>query len=233
MKHTTISAAVATALALGACGGAFAQSTTVNLGITYIEPNSSATAISGPYTPANALSLKVQNQTTVFFSVARDITPNVEIELAMGIPPTHNVTVVVLNPSAVPGSVAAMNGKVAAKVRQVAPTLFANYKFGDSSSQIRPFVGLGVNYTKFDKAESTSVNNAINGGPTTIQLTDSTGLAAQLGATPKLSGAWSLTGAVTTAQVKTHQTSNTLGIVRTADIKFSPTVITLTAGYSC
>ena len=232
MKHSILSASVATALALGACSAAFAQSTTVNLGLAYIEPNSTATAMSGPFTPVNALSLKVKNQGTVFFSVARDITANLEVELALGIPPTHDVSVVVLNPAAVPGSVAAQNGAIGAKVRQVAPTLFVNYKFGDSSSALRPFVGLGGNYTKFDKADSTAVNDAINGGATTLKLTDSHGLAAQLGGTFKLNDGWSVTGAVSTAQVKTHLTSNTLGIVRTSDIKFSPTALTLTAGYS-
>ncbi len=232
MKHSIISAAVATALAMSACSSALAESTTVNLGVTYIEPNSSASAISGPYTPANALSLKVKNQTTVFFSLGQEVAPNVEVELALGIPPTHDVSIVVLNPSAVPGSAAALNGAVGAKVRQVAPTLFVNYKFGDSRSQFRPFVGLGVNYTKFDKADSTAANNALNGGPTTLKLTDSTGLAAQLGVKAKMSGAWSVTGSLATAQVKTKLTSNTLGIERKADIKFSPTVFTLTAGYS-
>lgn len=232
MKKTLLSASVAAALAIGASGSALAQSTTVKLGWANVEPNSSASAVSGPFTPVDALSLKVQSQSTLFFSVAREITDNWEAELALGVPPTHDVALVVLNPAAVPGSVAALNGAISAKVRQIAPTLFVNYKFGDRNSQFRPFVGLGVNYTVFDNAESTAVNNTVNGGPTTIKLEDSVGLAFQLGATAKLGGPWSITGSWSTAQVKTKMTTNTLGIQRTADITFHPSVITIALGYS-
>ena len=57
-------------------------------------------------------------------------------------PLADDVKLVVPKPAAAPDSVAAQKGAVAAKVRQVAPTLIANYKFGDASSQIGPFVGL-------------------------------------------------------------------------------------------
>ena len=231
MKNTLLSAAVI-ALAVGAYSNALAQATTFKLGFVNIAPNSSASAISGPFTPVDALSLKVQDQSTLFFSVAREINEHWEAELALGVPPTHDVAVVVLNPAAVPGSVAAQDGAIGAKVRQVAPTLFANYRFGDGNSQIRPFVGLGVNYTRFDNTESTAVNDAINGGPTTLKLKDSVGLALQLGVTAKLGGPWSITGAWSTAQVKTKLTTNTYGIERTADITFKPSVFTLAVGYS-
>ena len=232
MKQSLFSASVAAALAICASSSALAQSTTLKLGWVNIDPHSSASAVSGPFTPVDALSLKVQSQSTLFFSAARDITEHWEAELALGVPPTHDVALVVLNPTAVPGSVAARNGAISAKVRQVAPTLFANYKFGDSNSQIRPFVGVGVNYTTFDKTESTAINDAVNGGPTTIKLKDSVGLALQLGVTAKLGGPWSITGSWSTAQVKTKMTTNTLGIQRTADITFHPSVVTVAVGYS-
>ncbi len=231
MKKIFLSASVA-ALALAASGAALAQSTTLKLGFVNIEPNSSATAVSGPLTPTDTLSLKVQSQSTLFFSAAREIDQHWEAELALGVPPTHDVTVVVLNPNKLPGSVAAFDGAVGAKVRQIAPTLFANYRFGDNTSQIRPFVGIGVNYTVFDKAESTAVNDAINGGPTTLKLDDSIGLALQLGVTAKLGGPWSLTGVWSTAQVKTKLTTNTYGLERSADITFHPSVFTIAVGYS-
>lgn len=231
MKNTLLSAAV-TALVLSASGNALAQSTTLKLGLVSIDPNSSASAMSGPFTPADALSLKVKPQSTVFFSAAREIDAQWEIELALGVPPTHDVAVVVLDATKLPGSVAALDGAIGAKVRQVAPTLFANYRFGDQQSQFRPFVGLGLNYTVFDKRDSTAVNDAINGGLTSLKLADSIGLAMQLGVTAKLGGPWSVTGAWSTARVKTKLTTNTLGIERVADITFHPSVVTLALGYS-
>lgn len=232
MNNAFISASVVAALALAASGTAQAQSVTLKLGLVNIDPQSSASAVSGPFTPADTLSLKVQSKSTLFFSAATPINDQWEAELALGVPPTHDVSLVILNPAALPASVAAQDGALVAKVRQVAPTLFANYKFGDSNSQIRPFVGIGINYTRFDKTESTGVNDAVNGGPTTIKLTDSMGPAAQLGISAKLGGPWSITGVWSTARVKTKVTTNTLGIERTADIVFHPSVFTVALGYS-
>jgi outer membrane protein len=97
---------------------------------------------------------------------------------------------------------------------------------------LRPFVGLGLNYTIFDKRESTADGDSINGGATKIALKDSVGLAFQAGLSYRINDKWSITGAYTTAQVKTELTTNTLGIVRKADIKFKPTVWSISAGYS-
>ena len=232
MKKTVLNLCALASLALGLSGTALAESITLKLGVTNIEPNSSATSVSGPFTPVDALSLKVQSKSTVFFSAAMPINDRWDVELALGIPPTHDINIVVLNPAALPGSVAARDGQLGARVRQVAPTVFANYKFGDNNSQFRPFDGLGINHTVFDNAESTAANDLTNGGPTTIKLTSSTGLAMQAGVTAKLSGPWSLTGSWSTARVKTTMTTNTLGIERKADITFHPSVLTLAVGYS-
>ena len=207
------------------------KGTTIRGGIAHVAPNSTATDAVGPFLPGppSGVSLEVQNQSTLFFSVARDLTPHVEVELAMGFPPTHDVTAK-LAPS-LPSHVQVLNGQVIAKVRQVAPTLFFNYKFGDPGSTWRPFVGAGINYTKFDKRESTAAGNQLNGGPTDIRLSDSWGLAAQAGVSYRLNDQWALNAAVATARVKTHLTATTAGQARKIDIRFRPTVITVSAGY--
>lgn len=239
MKPTTaVSACGAIALACLCATGASAQTagdwlkgTSVRLGYSHVAPNSSATDAVGPFLPGppSGVSLEVQNKGTLFFSVAHDITPNVEAELALGFPPTHDVTAKLA--SSLPSHVLALNGQVIAKVRQVAPTLFFNYKFGEATSTWRPFVGLGVNYTKFDKRESTAAGNHLNGGPTDIRLSDSWGLAAQAGVSYRLSDQWSLNAAVATARVKTHLTATTAGQARKIDIRFRPTVLTVSASY--
>jgi outer membrane protein len=230
--HKTILSTAVGALLLGLAGTAFAQATTVKVGWVNVDPKSSATNVVGPFTPVDTLSTNIKPQSTVFFSIAQALDANWEAEFAAGIPPVHEATLVVNNPAAVPPSAAAMAGSVISKVRQVAPTLFMNYKFGNSSSAYRPFIGLGVNFTRFDKAESTSANDMVNGGVTTIKMSDSKGIAAQVGVTAKLSGPWTLTGVWSTAQVKSTITTNTLGIERTLDVKFNPSVLTLAVGYS-
>ena len=231
MNHKTFSLGLLATAALLMAGSASAQYT-IQLGAAYLDPGSSASATTGPLTPANALSLKVQPQSTVFFSVAREINDNWDLQLALGYPPTHDVQLKLLKTAGLPASVVAADGQKIGTVRQIAPTLFANYKFGAASDTLRPFVGVGINYTMFDEAKSNDLNNSLNGGITNSKLTDSWGLAAQVGATYKLGGPWSLTGVFSTADVKTTLTTNTLGIERKTDVKFNPSVFTLAVGYS-
>lgn len=230
MKHSLLVVAAAITLPLCASGSALAQANSIKLGISNVDPNSSASAVRGQFTPPDSLSLEVRKKSTLFFSYARALDDHWELEAALGAPPTHDVAIVILNP-ALPASAVAANGQVGAKVRQVAPTVFANYQFGDKSSQFRPFVGLGINYTVFDKTESTAANDALNGGPTSIRLDDSVGLALQVGLNVKLTDQWSLSGSWATAQVKSLLTTNTLGQLRYSDITFHPSVLTVALGY--
>ncbi|WP_295854508.1 OmpW family outer membrane protein [uncultured Xylophilus sp.] len=204
---------------------------TVRGGVSHIVPHSRATDATGPLLPPNpsGVSLRVEDKTTAFFSIARAITPNTEVELALGYPPTHDVTARIA--SYLPANVQGYNGQTIAKVRQMAPTLFVNYAFGEPTSRLRPFVGLGVNYTKFDKRTSTAAGNGLNGGPTRIELEDSWGLAAQAGLDYKINERWSIHGSLATARVKTHLVATTAGQARELDIKFRPVVFTLAAAY--
>lgn len=223
--------ALAGAALLALCGTASAQ-WTVRGGVTHIAPNSSATDAVGPMLPGppSGISVDVKNQSTLFLSVARAINPNMELELALGYPPTHDVNARIA--ASLPPHIAAFNGQKLAEVRQIAPTLFLNYKFGDADSQWRPFVGVGINYTNFDKRTSTAANNALNGGPTDIRLSDSWGLAGQVGVSYRVNDRWSITGALATARVKSTLSTTTAGVTRNIDIRFRPTVLTIAAGYT-
>ena len=215
---------------LALCGTASAQ-WSVRGGLTHIAPHSTATDAVGPMLPGppSGISIDVKNKATAFLSLAYGLNPNMELELALGYPPTHDVTARIAGN--LPPHIAAFNGQKLAEVRQIAPTLFLNYKFGEASSAFRPFVGIGVNYTKFDKRESTALGNQLNGGPTDIRLTDSWGPSAQAGLSYRVNDKWALNVAVATARVKTHLTATTAGQARKIDIRFRPTVVTLSAGY--
>ena len=217
-------------LAATASAPALAQQNTVKIGISQVQPHSSTTDFTGPFTPPG-ISLKVRDKNTVFFSYSREINDHWDVELALGYPPTHDIDLVVKNPN-LPASAQAINGKIGARVRQVSPTLFANYKFLDKSSALRPFVGIGVNYTRFDNTSSNAVGDSLNGGPTSISLEDSMGLALQGGVNYRLNNQWSVSAALATAQVKSKITTNTLGIERKANVKFRPAVFTVALGYS-
>ncbi|MEO7159814.1 MAG: OmpW family outer membrane protein [Polaromonas sp.] len=218
---------------MAACAAApsMAQQNTIKLGASNVRPHAtSASDFSGPFTPSG-ISVAVLNKNTPFFSYTREINDQWDVELALGAPPTHDIVLKINNPG-LPGSAQALNGQVGAKVRQVAPTLFVNYKFLEKSSPWRPFIGIGINYTRFDKTSSTVAGNALNGGATSIALEDSAGLALQGGMSYQINPQWSLSVSFATAQVKSKITTNTLGIQRNADITFRPRVSTLAVGYS-
>lgn len=234
MKTLTLLCSALALASAATTASAQAQKNIFRFGVTHVEPHASASDATGPFLlgPPSGVSLDVKNQDTAFFSYARTLDDRFEVELAMGLPPKHDVTAR-LNPGIVPGHIySAFQGQTIARIRQVAPTLFLNYKFGEANSTWRPFVGVGVNYTKFDKRESTATGNALNGGPTDLQLKDSWGLALQAGVSYRLNERWSLNASVATAQVKTQLTATTAGAVRNIDIKFRPQVFILSAGYS-
>ena len=217
-------------LAASAAAPVLAQQNTIRLGISQVQPHSSTSDFVGPFT-FSGIRVEVRDKTTPFISFTREINDQWDLELALGVPPTHDIALNINNP-VLPASAQALSGQVVAKVRQVAPTLFANYKFLEKTSAIRPFVGIGINYTRFDNTSSTAAGNTLNGGATSIALEDSVGLALQGGVVYRFNELWSLSAAVATAQVKSKITTNTLGIERTADIRFRPRVFTVAVGYS-
>jgi outer membrane protein len=231
MKKSILSLSLIAVGSILACTSSMAQYT-IQVGGAYVDPNSSATTAVGPLTPLGAISLQVKPQSTLFFSVAREINDKWDLQLALGLPPIHDVALKVTNAAALPASVAAQDGVIISKVTQIAPALFANYKFGEAGDALRPFVGLGVNYTKFDPADTTPANDAINGGPTKIKLSDSWGLAWQAGVVYQIDKKWSVSGTYTSADVKTTVTTNTLGIERKLDVTFDPAIFILAVGYS-
>ena len=221
---------LASAVALCFATPSLAQQNTLQLGLANVQPHSSASDFSGPFTPSG-LSVNISDKSTLFFSYAREINDQWDVELALAAPPTHDI-ILAVNNSSLPAGVQAFSGQVGARVRQVAPTLFANYKFLEKTSPLRPFIGVGINYTNFDRTTSTAASNALNGGPTSISLKDSFGLALHGGVTLRISNQWSLSTSLATAQVKSKITTNTLGVERTADISFTPRVFTVAVGYS-
>jgi len=224
MKVLKIAAAVALTLA---AGSSFAEDLgiTVRAGVIGIalHPESPDFKSNGPefLTPQPA-GITVGNAKTLLFGVTKRLTDHWDIDFVAGIPPEHEVF---------------GRGKLApygvlAKVKQRAPTVFANYNFGSPSDNLRPFVGAGVNYTQFFDANSTPANDLATGGPTKINLTSSWGLAAQIGVNYKLTEKWRLCASVAAAKVKTDLKATTGSIDRTTTIDFKPIVVTVGVGYA-
>src|SRR5262245_52485517 len=124
-KTSLLAAAVLAALS----SGALAQTHTVTLGGAYIDVHSSAPPLSGAPVP-NA-EIEVKDSSTVILGYEYHWSDVWGVEAVVGIPPKHKtVGRGFLEPF---GQVSSM--------RQVAPTVFVNYHFGEVMPKLRPFVG--------------------------------------------------------------------------------------------
>lgn len=229
MHKNIVTLAVGAALALAAAD-AFADQAgpnDVRLGMYFVHYEAEASDISGPYAPPG-LNLHVDNVETLYFAYVRTLSSHFVAELAFGYPP---LTKTEGRGPAKLGSVA-YNGQVISTARWVAPTLLVEYVFGSPGSRWRPYVGVGVNYTKFVARQSTAAGNAASGGPTSISLAASVGPTATAGLSYEITDRWHVYASYSIAQVNSKLTANTAGVLRTSEIHFWPNTLVISAGYS-
>lgn len=182
-----------------------------------------------PPAPLAGVGVDISKETLLFFSLAKDISPQLEIELAAGLPPTSDIAVRVA-PSA-PGVLGQFDGRVLAQVRQVAPNLYLNYKFGDAQSAWRPFVGLGLNYTRLSARSASAIGSNI-GSLVHLHIGSSWGLAAQAGMSYKINDKWSAQASVATFRVKSRMTIHVGGIERGVTLRMNPVAAAAGLSYS-
>lgn len=224
---STTRSTAALALALLAALPAAAQDNTVRLGMFLVTYDAKAGDVAGPYTPPG-LNLKVDSITTPYLAYLRRFTDHLQAELAVGVPPTTRT--VGKGPARV-GSVP-FDGQELGTSKWLSPSLLGEYVFLDPGSPVRPYVGVGVNFTRFFDNTSTQAGNEANGGPTSIRLTNSWGPAATLGLSFNLGGRWSAIASYSYARIRSDYTSDTSGVVRTTTIDFRPSAWVVAAGYS-
>lgn len=149
---------------------------------------------------------------------------------------TRNITVEQATPSAnalvTAAQVGKYNGATVARVEQSAPTVFLNYRFFDRTATFRPYVGVGINYTRFKARETTAGANVYMDGPVDIKLTDSWGFAFQTGVSYRIDNKWSINAGWMTASVKNDMTISTANGEQKASYRFHPSVYSLTVGYN-
>jgi len=229
MQKKIIQLALGTALALAA-SGAYAGNAgpnDVRIGLYWVHYNVSATDISGPYT-VPGLNTSVDNVTTLYLAYVRTLSSHFQVELALGVPPVTHARG--KGPATV-GSVP-FNGKEIASLRWISPTLLLEYDFFSPQSKWRPFVGVGVNYTKFIDRQISAGGAAVSGGPTSISLPVSVGPAVTAGVTYRWTDRWHFTASYSLAQVNSKLTTDTAGVVRSNEVHFWPNVVVVSVGYS-
>lgn len=203
MTFVTRILAATAALTLG-CGAAQAQETIFKLGLTRYDTHSKTDGVYGIGVPSGA-DATTGDATTAIIVVQRMFNANVGAELVLGIPPKIDGNAA--------GSMAFL-GKVFS-ARSVSPTLLLNYRFGVPGDKWRPYVGAGVNFTRFTDIRSSIAPD--------VRMSDSWGPALQAGVDYAIDGKWGLFASVAALKVK----SDLMAIgttVLTTTIDFRPLV---------
>ena len=164
MKTTRIALAAALALAASPALAQSAGTWTVGIGAHNVAPKSDNGTLVA--TPLGNLGMDIGSNARPTVTAEYFLRDNLGIEVIAALPFQHDISVVGV-------------GKVGS-TKHLPPTVSLQYHFGQGA--VRPFVGLGVNYTTFF---STKSEGAIAG--TDLELSDSWGLAGHVGVDFKVS----------------------------------------------
>ncbi|WP_430737222.1 OmpW/AlkL family protein [Psychrobacter sp. VH5] len=160
MKLQSLVLAAATALTMTSAFAVPAGTWTVAAGAHYVDPKSDNGTLD------NGLSVDVDGDVRPTISGEYFIADNVGVELLAAIPFHHDITLTDAN-----------GNEVDAKTQHLPPTLSVQYHFdGDNlPMNVKPFVGVGVNYTTFFK------ERVYLGNGNDLELDDSVGVAGHIG----------------------------------------------------
>lgn len=185
----------------------------VRLRALHVSPNDDSGSVSG--IPGS--SVGVDPDTTVELDFTYFITRKLGMELILGTS-QHDING--------RGSIGGLN-KIA-KIRTLPPTVTLQYHF-QPDARIRPYAGLGVNYTKFyDETATSSLENAL--GPTNVDLSSSWGLSGQLGVDIAIKDDWFVNFDAKYIRMDTTATLTSGGVARKVDVDIDPWFIGVGVG---
>ena len=130
------------------------------------------------------------------------LTINASVEFVAGLPYKHDIQGA--------GSLAGV-GKLAS-IKQIAPTVFAQYRFMAPTATARPYLGMGLTNAYFYGAEGSAALTALNnpGGPATrLSSTSGFGPSPQAGVSIQLHERWYLDAAIAKTFLKNSTTLST------------------------
>lgn len=221
----TINAALLLALSLPTAALAHeAGDFILRVGAATVEPEESSSLISTVNTGALPdTAAGVGTNTQVGLNLVYMITDNIGAEVLAATPFEHDITAAGLEQY----GFATRN---LGSTDHLPPTLTFNYFLGNADSAIRPYLGVGVNYTTFfDKSLSSQARTEL--GANSLDLDDSFGLAYRAGVDWHIGGNWMLNASLWKINIETDASFNSaLGEV-TADVDIDPIVYMISLGY--
>jgi outer membrane protein len=203
------------------------QNNDFRLGSYTVFYRASSDDLSGPYVPSG-VNFHIDNLETLYIGYVRRLSAHFSAELAIGYPPLTKTY------GAGPATLGSVpyNGQAISTARWLAPTGFLEYNFLAEDAVLRPFIGVGLNYTNFYDRRSTEAGDAASGGPTRIELPPSVGPAVTAGLAYRIAPRWHAYASYSASKVNTRLTAITGGVDRTSHIEFNPQVLVVSIGYA-
>lgn len=155
----------------------------VRAGAVVVAPNESSDNV------LNLGEFSVDNNAQLGLNFGYMLTDNFGIELLAATPFSHKISL----PADGVGEIA--------ETKQLPPTLVAQYYFGNSESVVRPYVGVGVNFTNFYDSDFNSHGESL--GLSKLSMSNSWGLAAQVGLDYQVNKNWLVNASIWYAKIST------------------------------
>jgi len=193
-------------------GAVQAQENVFKVGAIFYQTHSKTTGIQGIGIPPGA-DAETGDAWTLLFTYERMIRPDFGIELVLGVPPKIEAKGT--------GTTAFLGDNILS-AKNVAPTVLFNYHFGAPGDSWRPYVGIGINYTRFTGIQSKLASN--------VQMSDSVGLAGQVGIDYYVNKNWGGFASIGAAKVKTDLIA-VESTVLTTTIDFRPVTYAFGVSY--
>ena len=221
MKKILTSAVLLSALSVASTAALAQEAGTVlvKFGYNQIMPQVKSGDLSAPSVPGTKIDVKEAG--AAILTLTYLYTSDISFELYAGLPYEHDIEG--------DGSIKGV-GKIAT-VKQVSPTLFAQYRFLEKESMVRPYVGLGLTYGYFYGEEGSAALTALTnpgGDATLLETDDAWGASAQLGATVKIDRNWFVDVAVIKTFIKT---TTHLSTGQSIEAKQDPVAASISVGY--
>ncbi|MCF2846498.1 outer membrane beta-barrel protein [Pseudoalteromonas sp. ACER1] len=164
----------------------------VNVGAINVNPDNDSSKIN----EAPTLGLRGDDNTQLGITIDYSFNDNWVLELVAATPFSHDVQ-----------GTGGLAGNKIADIKQLPPSLIAQYHFLDSTYKFRPFVGVGINFTTFfDEKPSAALKATLGTDDVEVKLDDSFGFAAQAGFNYMMSENWGLHGMVSLIDIDTDAT---------------------------
>ncbi len=190
-------------------------------GLAMVDPHDSSTELTLDGASLSGTSVTVDDDTQLGLTLTYMVMDKVGVSLLGATPFKHTVT----------AKGAPVDNLKTAEVKHLPPTVTLQYFPMDAQSAFQPYVGLGLNYTKFFQEELTSDFKDVLGDGK-IKLDDSFGYALQLGADYKLTNNIVLNAAIWSIDIDTTATIDLdSGSQIKTDVDIDPMVYMVGVGY--